>query len=174
MKITNIHKRTINEPLEKVSMLVEKLGSKDDKIWPYEKWPAIKFKDGLKVGSKGGHGLIRYTITKYNPSEIIQFQFTKPKGFIGIHEFRIASLSENETEIDHVIDIKLSFFAILQWYLFIRWLHDALIEDAFDKIENHFSNKHKETKWNFWVKLWRLILAEKRKTHSNVSLKHHG
>jgi len=165
MRVINIHKRFIKAPITKVSELVEQLATDADKIWPYEKWPAIRFKDGLKVGAKGGHGLIKYTITKYKPSEIIQFQFTEPKGFNGIHEFRISSINETETEIHHVIDVKLSFLGILQWFVFIRWLHDALIEDAFDKVENQFSTTHKQSKWNPWVKFWRRILSKKTKKY---------
>ncbi|MEM1323749.1 MAG: hypothetical protein AAGG75_26040 [Bacteroidota bacterium] len=30
---------------------------------------------------------------------------------------------------------------ILAWLLAVRWLHDALIEDAFDKVENHFQQQ---------------------------------
>ncbi|MEP1488870.1 MAG: hypothetical protein ABJK28_10620 [Algibacter sp.] len=49
----------------------------------------MKFKNGIKIGAQGGHGLIRYTVEKYNPNEIIQFRFSKPNGFHGIHKFEI-------------------------------------------------------------------------------------
>ena len=169
MKITNVHKRIINQPIERVSELITKLATKDDVIWPYEKWPAIKFKEGLKVGSKGGHGLIRYTITKYDPSRSITFQFTKPNGFNGIHEFKLDELSYNQTEINHTIDVDTSFAATIQWFLFIRWLHDALIEDALDKVENHFSEIEKKTEWSIYVKFWRWILASQTKKYPKAS-----
>lgn len=169
MKIANIHKRIINQPKEKVSELIIKLATKDDKIWPYEKWPAIKFKEGLKIGSKGGHGIIRYTITEYDPNKIIQFQFSKPEGFNGTHKFRLNEVSKNETEISHVINIETSPLATIQWFLFIRWLHNALIEDAFDKLENYFSKEKKETKWSPWVKFWRWILTKNTKKYPKPS-----
>ena len=46
----------------------------------------------------------------------------------------------------------------LQWKTFIRVLHDALIEDAFDKVENYFSSEKKKTEWSGWVKFLRMLL----------------
>lgn len=85
----NIHKRTLNQPKIKVVELLETLASENDKIWPNEKWPPMKFKNGS--------------------------------------------------------------------------LHNALIEDAFDKIENNFTLSKKSTEWNFWVKIFRKIMSRKRK-----------
>ena len=44
------------------------------------------------------------------------------------------------------------------WFFAIKSLHDALIEDAFDKMENHFTEEKKKTNWSFWVKFLRKIL----------------
>ena len=78
MQVINIHKRTIQQPKEKVSLLFKTLATDDDLVWPYEKWPAIRFKDGLKVGNMGGHGRIHYTIINFKAGEYIRFQFSKP------------------------------------------------------------------------------------------------
>jgi hypothetical protein len=51
-----------------------------------------------------------------------------------------------------------SGFALLTWPLVIRWLHDALIEDAFDKTENHFLSQKKVTSWSAWVKFLKWLL----------------
>lgn len=56
-----------------------------------------------------------------------------------------------------------SFKATLLWVFVIRWLHDALIEDAFDKVENYFTTNKKVTNYNFWVK--RLREAYKRQSY---------
>jgi len=47
--------------------LLNTLSTDNDKIWPKEKWPAMKFKGGINIGAKGGHGPIRYSVEKYNP-----------------------------------------------------------------------------------------------------------
>ena len=158
LKVINIHKRTINQPKKKLTELIETLSTEKDKIWPFEKWPKMKFKEGLKEGSNGGHGPIRYTINKYIPGELIQFKFIKPEGFSGIHKFEISELANNKTELTHTIDMNTTGIGTLTWTIGIRWLHDALMEDLLDKIENQFSNKSKRTEWNNWVKFLRKVL----------------
>lgn len=155
MQVTNIHKRTISQPKEKVSQLFRTIATNNDLVWPFENWPAMKFKNGLKIGSKGGHGRIRYSIIEFIEGEYIKFQFSKPDGFNGTHELKVESINDKTTEISHIISANLSFKATFFWLLIIRWLHDALIEDAFDKIENYFSDDKKITNHNLWVKLLR-------------------
>ncbi len=147
----NIHKRIIDQPKSKVSELLKTLSTAHDQVWPSKYWPAMRFKDGFKVGSRGGHGLIRYTIIKNTPDEHCVFKFTKPRGFDGTHEFKLKRLSDQQSEISHKITMTTSFRASLSWMCFVRWLHDALIEDALDNIENHFSEDHKKTSYSFWV-----------------------
>lgn len=53
--------------------------------------------------------------------------------------------------------------ATLIWTFAIRILHNALIEDGFDKLENNFSDKQKSTEWNFWVRFLRKQIAKKRR-----------
>jgi hypothetical protein len=155
MRVINSHNRIINQPKARLSLLFETLAASEDQIWPQENWPAIRFKDDLKIGSKGGHGRIRYTIIEYRREDFIKFEFTKPEGFVGTHELSINSISEDSSEITHVILMNTTFKASLLWVFVIRWLHDALIEDAFDKVENHFSEVKRTTAYNFWVKLLR-------------------
>jgi hypothetical protein len=54
--------------------------------------------------------------------------------------------------------------ATLKWAIAIRWLHDAYIEDAFDKVENYSASEKKISEWSGWVKLLRMILKPRRKT----------
>ena len=164
MKALNIHTRTINQPKRKVTELLETLSTENDQIWPNEKWPRMKFKDGIKVGAKGGHGPIRYAVEKYNPDEIIQFRFSKPTGFNGIHKFEIKELTDKQTEVKHTIDMVTEGTGTLTWIFAVRSLHNALIEDGFDKLENSFSDIHKKTEWNIWVKLVRIVLSKKAKS----------
>ena len=166
MKVINVHKRVINQPKEEVSKLLKTLATQDDKIWPNKKWPAIRFKDGLVLGAKGGHGIIRYTITNYVVGEHIKFQFTKPKGFYGTHEFNIVAINSNKVEINHIIKMNTSGLATFSWLFAIRWLHDALTEDALDKIENQFSEKQIATPYSVWVKILRAYFKIKRKVNT--------
>ena len=162
MKVLNIHQRTLNQPKSKVAELLKTLSTENDRIWPKEKWPEMKFEDGIKVGAKGGHGPIRYSVEKYNPNEIIQFRFSKPKGFIGIHKFEIKELGNQKTEIKHTIDMTTKGQGTLIWSFAVRSLHNALIEDGFDKLENNFSKDQKTRNWNFWVKFIRKQMAKRK------------
>ena len=162
MKVKNIHWRKIKRPKNDIVQLFNTLATTNDMVWPQNIWPAMRFKDGLKIGSKGGHGIIRYTIIDFKEKDSITFEFTKPTGFIGTHELRIEAFSEKETVVYHKIKmntktIKATFF----WMIVIRWLHDALIEDAFDNIENHFLENKRKTTHSLWVKILRYIYKRK-------------
>lgn len=159
MKVYNIHQRIIHQPKSKIVPLLSTLATKEDKIWPCEQWPRMKFDRGLKLGAIGGHGPIGYSVKQIVPGEFVQFLFSRPKGFHGVHQFTIEELGPNETKLSHVIDMRVSGLAILTWPLGIRWLHDALTEDAMDKVENYFSEKKKRTPWSLWVRLLRMLLG---------------
>ncbi len=158
MNVINVHERTVNQPKARVSKLLETMATANDKIWPRENWPAIKFKDGLKIGSYGGHGPIKYKIIEYDLGNAIHFEFLKPSKFKGYHKFEIFDLEHSKTKVVHSLQMKTFGLGTLYWVFAIRWLHDALIEDAFNKIENEFSINMKMTKWGFWVKFLRLAL----------------
>ncbi len=159
MKVINIHSRVIDQPKEVLSSLFDTLASKNDQLLATDKWPAMYLDQGLAVGSKGGHGTIRYTVEQYTPGESIQFRFTRPKGFDGFHKFKICHVSADQTELRHEINMQLRAGAILTWPLMIRHLHDAYIEDAFDRVENHFRNEKKTSKWTPWVRFLRAMFT---------------
>jgi hypothetical protein len=163
MKVSNIHRRIIAQPKARVEELFRTLSSKEDMMLATDKWSPMLLDNGLNVGSRGGHGPIRYTVRDYNRDNYIQFQFTKPKGFNGFHQFEISEIDANSTALKHSIDMTTVGLATLKWVLAIRWLHDAYIEDAFDKVENHFIKDKKSSKWTIWVKFLRRILKPKRK-----------
>ena len=161
MKVINIHRRRIAQPKEKIAELFSTLASDNDMMLATDKWSPMILDKGLKAGSKGGHGPIGYSVKKYMPGKLVEFQFSKPKGFIGTHRFELSELQQNETELKHTIDMKIVGPALLSWPLAIRWLHDAYIEDAFDKVENHFSIEKKKSQWSVWVKFLRRLLKPK-------------
>lgn len=157
MKVINIHKRTIRKPIAGLAGLLGTLATEGDMLLATDKWSPMKLDKGLQVGSKGGHGPVRYFVTDYQPEKSITFQFDLP-GFEGFHRFEMAPLNEHESELTHVIDMTTTGIATLQWVLAIRWLHDAYMEDAFDKVENHFSGDEKRSKWSWWVRALRRMM----------------
>ncbi|MBN8642818.1 MAG: hypothetical protein J0L86_13485 [Flavobacteriales bacterium] len=162
MKILNIHKRVINQPKTEIVKLFETLASDNDLMLATHKWSPMKLDKGLQIGSKGGHGPIKYHVIDYKPDDFIVFKFDL-KGFDGIHKFTISEISQNRTELSHTVDMITSGAATLKWVFAIRWLHDAYIEDALDKVENHSSTTKKRTEWSLWVRLLRTIMKPKKK-----------
>jgi hypothetical protein len=120
MKFLNIHTRTIHQPKNKVVELLETISTENDQIWPTENWPKMKFKDGIGVGAKGGHGPIRYMVEVYNPEEIILFRFSSPKGFNGIHKLELKEITSDTTQIQHTIDICTVGIGTWNWLFAIR------------------------------------------------------
>ncbi|MBI1770630.1 MAG: hypothetical protein HY015_01355 [Bacteroidetes bacterium] len=161
MKVINIHRRNINQPKARIGALLETLASENDMIVATDKWPRVELDKGLNINSKGGHGPIKYTVQEYKRDQLIQFRFTKPLGFNGIHKFEITEVGASKTEIKHTIDMTISGNDLLLWTFAIRWLHDAFIEDAFDKVENHFTGSAKVSEWSLWVKLLRRQLRSR-------------
>jgi hypothetical protein len=158
LRVINIHKRTINQSKAKIAEMFKTLATDNDMILATDKWSPMKLDNGLQAGSKGGHGPIRYLVQEYKPGESIKFKFTKPTGFNGFHKFEITETGSNKTELKHTIDMNTSGAAVLVYPIAIRWLHDAYIEDAFDKVENHFTPVKKFSKWSIWVKLLRRLI----------------
>ena len=162
MKVINIHKRTIHQPKDKISKILNSLSTNNDQLWPKEKWPPMIFRKGLMEGATGGHRPIKYSIKKYIPGILLEFKFIKPDGLIGIHKFEITEIENDKTEIKHTIDMTVSGKGIFIWYIAVKWLHNALLEDCMDKAENNFLTEKKKTEWNLWVLFLRRIFGKKK------------
>ena len=155
MNVLNIHSRNLNCSKSVLWEIVSTLATREDKIWPLEKWPPIRFKNGIKEGAEGGHGPIRYKVLQYEPGSKVVFEFQRPLGFKGLHYFELHELTAGQTEFRHTVSMQTTGTGTLIWLFAIRWLHDALLEDALDKVENQLMNTSKRTEWNFWVRfLW--------------------
>jgi len=162
MKVINIHKREIQQPKTELAKLFNTLATDNDMMLATDKWSPMMLDKGLQVNSKGGHGPIKYFVTEYHPEKSIIFEFDLT-GFNGFHRFDLIELEPNRTELSHIIDMTTTGSATLKWAIAIRWLHDAYIEDAFDKVENYFTNDKKSSKWNLWVKTLRKVIKPKRR-----------
>ena len=161
--ITNIHTRDLHAPIHEVGSLLDSLASKQDLLWPYEKWPPIRFDRPLSIGAVGGHSVIRYTIESYQPERCITFRFTSPKGFIGTHCFSVKEVTPDITQIKHEINMTLKGSAKIWWPIRIRWIHDAIIEDAFDKAESFITGQSINREWPIWVKFLRFVMSRKKR-----------
>lgn len=162
MKVINVHKRVIQQPKLAIVKLFTTLATDDDMMLATDKWSPMKLDKGLQVGSKGGHGPIKYIVTDYAPEQSVTFRFAMT-GFTGFHRFDVKETEANKTELTHTIDMTTTGLATLKWALAIRWLHNAYIEDAFDNVENYFTGNKKSSEWSWWVKILRKVMKPKRK-----------
>lgn len=133
--IHNVHEREIAAPAGEVGLLIDSLGSKEDRLWPRSEWPAMRLNGPLGVGAAGGHGPVRYVVTCYEPGRRVEFEFMGPAGFNGWHSFTAIRRAENATLLRHELDLWPSGAAVLTWPIFFRPLHDALIEEGLDRAE---------------------------------------
>ncbi len=67
-------------------------------------------------------------------------------------------MENGKTELKHTIDISVVGKGLFAWNLAIRTLHNALLEDALDKVENQFLTEKRKTEWTIWVKILKKIL----------------
>ena len=133
--VVNVHERVIRAPLSAVGGLLDGLSSPADALWPRDRWPPVRFDRPLGVGAKGGHGPIRYTVEAYEPGRSVRFRFDAPRGFDGTHGFDVEEVAPGQTRLRHTLSMRASGRARLAWPLLFRPLHDALVEDAFDRAE---------------------------------------
>lgn len=127
MKVTNVHERVLSfDP----GPLLDRLAAPADPLWPGFRWPPLRLDRGLEVGARGGHGPIRYHVDGYRPGKQVRFRFDRPHGLDGVHRFEAGP-----GRLRHVLEADVRGSMIWLWPLVVRPLHDALIEDAFDRAE---------------------------------------
>lgn len=133
--VENVHERLIRAPLPAVGALLDGLSSPSDALWPRDRWPPMRFDRPLGVGARGGHGPVRYTVEAYEPGRRVLFRFDAPRGFEGTHGFDVEEAAPGGVRLRHTLSMRARGAARLSWPLLFRPLHDALVEDAFDRAE---------------------------------------
>lgn len=161
LAIQNQHRRQVDHSPVAVGLRLDTLSMRDDRLWPHELWPRMLLDRPLGVGAQGGHGPIRYVVEEYDPGRQVVFRFISPKGFHGTHQFRVQG-SEEKCEILHSIDMDVSGWALITWPILFRPLHDALLEDALDKLQADLAGSEWSRRgWSLYVRILRKMLAGK-------------
>jgi hypothetical protein len=127
VRVRNVHRRAVDD-VDAVGALLDGLGSDDDRLWPRDRWPAMRLDRPLQAGARGGHGPIRYRVELYEPKRRVRFRFERPRGFDGFHEFCL--VERDPPALEHLLEAHMTGAARLSWPLVFRPLHDDLIEDA--------------------------------------------
>ena len=147
--VVNIHQRIIPLTATDLGDLIETLSQADDRIWTTQIIAPMLLDQGLAVGSKGGHGPVRYTVIEHEPGRRIRFEFAPGSPLIGWHQFDVAEVSQaspalsvpnlyagqKRSLIRHTIECQLDVRGRILWPLAIRRFHDAAIQDMFNNLE---------------------------------------
>ncbi|GAA0718245.1 DUF2867 domain-containing protein [Dactylosporangium roseum] len=153
----NVQRRTIDAPAEVVGALIDRLASPDDRVWPAHAWPPLRLDRPLRVGAVGGHGPIRYSVEEYEPGRRVRFRFDPAIGLEGHHELRVEAAGRRAVLV-HELTGRATGAMTLRWPLAIRWIHEALMHDAFDNAERAATGAvDRPARWSPWVRLLRRL-----------------
>jgi hypothetical protein len=159
MDVLNIHERSLSVAPREAGALLDSLASRDDALWPKSAWPPMRLDGPLGVGTRGGHGPVRYTVETYEAARLVVFRFTAPRGFDGTHCFEVVPASAGGCVLRHTIAMKARGPALVTWPLVFRPLHDALLEDCLSLAQVRLRETPVATPWSPWTRLLRWMLA---------------
>ena len=149
--VRNVHERVVAAPAGRVWELVEGL-------WPSREWTPMRLDRQLAVGARGGHAMIRYAVTAYDPGRCVEFTFAPATGVHGTHSFTVAPVGPDRTLLRHELVGRLAGRTRLTWPLVVRWLHDALIEDLLDRAQDAVdAPPARRARHSAWVRLMRRV-----------------
>jgi hypothetical protein len=152
----NVHERHIAASAKRVGEVLETLAGPDDQLWPGATWAPLVLDRGLQPGSRGGHYDIRYTVTAHDPGCSVEFTFDREIGLDGTHTLRVVDLDDGTSLLRHELEGRVHGSMTLLWPLVVRWAHDALVEDAFDLVEEALgAGPTVPARWSPWVRLLR-------------------
>lgn len=154
MRIINIHTRHIAAPAARIWPLLLTLGSSNDLVWPHEDWPRMKLDRPMQTGADGGHGPIHYRVSICEPAQRIRFEFTQ--GSVGFHEVTLED-TEIGCLLTHTINTRPSLGFFFKWHFIIHFMHDAVIEDLFDKLQVQIEPLTQRSRWNMYVQFLRKL-----------------
>ena len=156
----NVHERHVTVPAEQVGAVLETLATDHDQLWPGATWAPMVLDRGLEPGSRGGHDGIRYTVTAHEPGRRVEFTFDRSTGISGTHAMSVVDVGDGTSLLRHVLEGRAHGPMVLLWPLVVRWAHDALVEDAFDRAEAALRvGPTVPAQWSSWVRLLRSARA---------------
>jgi hypothetical protein len=162
--IVNLQERVIDAPADVVGQLVDGFLDPATSIWPAPPWFPIQLDQGLAVGSRGGHGPIRYEVVGYRPGSWVRFRFDPRIGIEGYHELIVREVAGG-TELRHLIVAKTHGQMRWRWPLVVRWLHEAVLQDLLDNAERAATGAvRRPYRWTAYVRLLRRVLGREKLT----------
>ena len=103
--VHNVHERELPVPAAEVGRLLDRVGSADDPLWPAG-WAPMRFDRPLAVGADGGHGVVRYHVTGYQPGRRLELTFHPVTGLIGTHTLEVEDRGPYACVLRHRLDAR--------------------------------------------------------------------
>ena len=135
MMVRNVHERVLPVPADEVGPLLDRLGGPEDVLWPSPQWAPMVLDRPVGLDATGGHGPVRYRVTAHRPGRLVEFTARPGSGFDGTHTFSVEPADASRTVLRHVLRARPIGGMRLLWPLVVRWVHDAVLEDLFDRAE---------------------------------------
>lgn len=136
--IENVHERRVAASADSVGQLLETWGSADDRIWRTDASEPAFLDRGLDVGSRGGHGPVRYRVTHHEPGRRVELAFEPGLGLAGHHSFEVRADGADACVVRHELVATTEGALTLLRPLLVA-LHDATVEDVLDHIERELT-----------------------------------
>lgn len=161
----NVQHRVIAAPIADLGHLVDEIADRDRSVWPSRQWPRLTFDNGLRPGSDGGHGPIRYAVASHDPGRRLLMDFAPGSGLNGWHEIVLVPEpgpdGDGRTRLVHTISATTSGRMRVLWPLAVRWFHEALMEDLFDNAERRVTGTltGQPARWSLWVRALRRMVG---------------
>lgn len=135
MPVHNVHERELPAPADVVGRLLDRLATPGDPLWPSPPWAPMRFDRPLGPGADGGHGGIRYHVTRYAPGRALECAFDPATGCDGTHVFEVEPRGADRCVLRHRLTARTTGAMRLLWPLAVRACHDALLEHLLDNAE---------------------------------------
>jgi hypothetical protein len=133
--VTNEHARRLPAPAEVVGRLLDRLGRPGDPLWPSPPWVPMRLDRPLFVGADGGHGPVRYYVSRYEPGRLVEFTFHERTGLLGTHTLEIEPAGSDACVLRHRLIARPVGIQQIMWPAVIRSCHDTVLEHLLDNAE---------------------------------------
>jgi hypothetical protein len=134
-RVVNVHTRHIAADADQVGALLDTWGSPGDRLWRSELVEPAAFERGLAIGSRGGHGPIRYHVVEHTPGRSVRVEFEPGVGVRGHHRFDVHPTDDGQCVLSHELVATPYGSVRIAWPLLIRPIHDGAVEDVLDHVE---------------------------------------